>query len=736
MADVQLRNQRRVGKKYLKIKAAAKRRHFKKSKFKSKCAPHVTTVADQAEGYEEWIRIGTPDDLLPALRDLHFCLPTEIQKLAIPPAVREDKDIIGAAETGSGKTLAYAIPVLAKALPVSELEKGRQKKRMNSKNKERPPSSKKFKSEERIIDLNKVIHVRQVHAQVRKNEVGIIEPEPRELIRRQKGKVRTSSGSDQDLGGFGDSDISEGGDGEFDNDGSFSDKFNDSGSDDNGSDDSRSDDGGSDDGDDSKSQEMSLGECTYVQDDIPEHEFQALLKGERSESAKAKEQMIVREDNGGRKGPLSLIIVPTRELGLQVRDHMKLAAKHTAVKVVAVVGGIALQKQERQLRSCPHVVVATPGRLWKFISEGEEFLSSFDDLQTIVLDEADRMVEEGHFREVKLIMERIAGREKSENIQKFVFSATLTMKKRSFKKRKVEADPLAQLISQVGMRREGCAVVDLSRKHLLVGTLTEAKITCIEEDKDVHLYYLLLMYPRRTLVFTNTIDQLRKLKSLLELLGLHPHCLHAGMQQKQRLKNLERFVSSEQGLMLASDVAARGLDISKIEHIIHYQVPKNPDVYVHRSGRTARARSEGLSLMLVGPRDVRFYQQICKQLNKDEDLPTFPVKAQYLETLRKRVHLAQKIEKAEHMFLKRKKSDDWLIQSAKALEIDLDESLLQESRGDEGRVSGGGIAAELPVWKQELGGMLKKPLLPRGFSLKFPTFDNQHVKLGFAGSEG
>lgn len=262
-------------------------------------------------------------------------------------------------------------------------------------------------------------------------------------------------------------------------------------------------------------------------------------------------------------------------------------------------------------------------------------------------------------------------------------------------------------------------MVDLTRARGTVGSLTETKITCTNEEKDTYLYYFLLLYPGRTLVFANSIDCLQRVRSLLLLLRLQPLPLHAHMQQKQRIKNLERFASNPTGLLLASDVAARGLDIPSVQHVIHYQVPRNSELYVHRSGRTARALAEGLSVIFVGPDDVRAYRNICRTLNRDEELPTFPVDPSYLKPIRVRVRLAKRIDSREHKQRKSKKSNDWLTQSAKAMDIVLDEDMFVKG-------SGGSERVQVQSMKAELDCLLGTPILPRSVSMTFPTRDGNH----------
>jgi ATP-dependent RNA helicase DDX24/MAK5 len=119
-----------------------------------------------------------------------------------------------------------------------------------------------------------------------------------------------------------------------------------------------------------------------------------------------------------------------------------------------------------------------------------------------------------------------------------------------------------------------------------------------------------------TVALANSINCIRRIVSLFTLLGCHPLPLHASMAQRQRLKNVDRFTARDNSLLVASDVAARGLDIPNIQHVVHYQVPRTSETYIHRSGRTARAEKQGVSVVLVSPQDMKLYQRICHNLNK------------------------------------------------------------------------------------------------------------------------
>lgn len=172
-------------------------------------------------------------------------------------------------------------------------------------------------------------------------------------------------------------------------------------------------------------------------------------------------------------------------------------------------------------------------------------------IRSLVIDEADRMVEKGHFAELENLLEMLNNSHFSPERQTFVFSATLTMKhqlpSRIFQKKSknmVHRSKLEVLMEKVGIKAKP-KVIDLTRKEATVETLMETRIHCDKDEKDFYLYYFLLQYPGRTMVFANSIDCIKRLSSLLSILECTPLPLHANMHQKQRLKNLERFAEKD-----------------------------------------------------------------------------------------------------------------------------------------------------------------------------------------------
>ncbi|XP_023213362.1 ATP-dependent RNA helicase DDX24-like [Centruroides sculpturatus] len=266
---------------------------------------------------------------------------------------------------------------------------------------------------------------------------------------------------------------------------------------------------------------------------------------------------------------------------------------------------------------------------------------------------------------------------------------------------------LEDLVGIIGIKDKH-KIIDLSRKLGTVETLTESRIHCKLEEKDLYLYYFLAIYPGRTLIFCNSIDCVRRLRSILSLLGYDPLPLHASMHQRQRLKNLDRFASKDNSLLLATDVAARGLDIVGIEHVVHYQVPRTAEIYVHRSGRTARAMKEGLSLMLIEPKESFYYRQLCKALNRDQDLPLFPLDMTLLKPIQERIALVHRIDKIEHTNRKRVAENSWLQHAVKEMDIELDEDEMT-------KLQKGGSNKELTVLKKQLDSLLKKSLRLQGY---------------------
>nr|XP_050870019.1 ATP-dependent RNA helicase DDX24 [Vespula vulgaris] len=440
--------------------------------------------------------------------------------------------------------------------------------------------------------------------------------------------------------------------------------------------------------------------------------------------------------NSSTKPLYALILTPTRELAIQIKDHLVKAAKYTDIKIAVVVGGMAAVKQERLLSKGPEIVIATPGRLWELIQLGNVHLNQLNSIKYLAIDETDRMLEKGHFQELQDIIERInANEKKSKERQTFVFSATLTLvhdipdylqrKKKRFGKSKIfkltPGQKLQKIIDMLKIKNP--KIVDITKETGTATNLTECRIACTIDHKDYYLYYFLKRHSGRTLVFCNSIGCVKRLATLFNILECNPLPLHANMQQRQRLKNLERFQADENGILIATDVAARGLDIPNVEHVIHYQVPRTSESYVHRSGRTARAQKEGITVLMMEPSEKQNYSKLCKTLGRTEDIPTFPVIDRLLIAVKERIDIAREIDSLELKCKRNNVHKGWLQKAVEDMDIILDEDQLETTMESKEIAD---LRRSLKTKRHHLASLLSKPLVPKGFSGKYPDTNTDY----------
>lgn len=222
-------------------------------------------------------------------------------------------------------------------------------------------------------------------------------------------------------------------------------------------------------------------------------------------------------------------------------------------------------------------------------------------------------------------------------------------------------------------------LIDLTRDAMIPDTLTEYKSFCTDEEKPMYLYNFLMRNPEKScIIFCNSIPGAKKVASLLNLLNISSLCLHSEMQQKQRLKKLEQFTDGRCKVIVCTDVAARGLDIPNVELVVHYQIPKDSDTYIHRSGRTARIGKEGVTYALVGPKDQGEYKKVCNYLGRYQGISNIELNAKELAELSQYVHAATKVEHSSFLIQKKKKESEWYVKHAKRADIELDDTIRQE----------------------------------------------------------
>ncbi len=310
------------------------------------------------------------------------------------------------------------------------------------------------------------------------------------------------------------------------------------------------------------------------------------------------------------RGVQALVLSPTRELCVQITaDFERFAARLDRVSVLAVYGGAGIQAQIGRLKKGVQVVVATPGRLMDLIERKALDLSS---VQTVVLDEADEMLDTGFRDDLDFILTQASGRRRT-----WLFSATMPGEIKKLADRFLR-DPQT-LKTESGsappsLLEHWYYQVPFVRKY-------EALKRLIDALPDIY-----------GIVFTRTKAEAQELTEKLIREGYDLEALHGDLSQVQRDKVMARFRERSLQLMVATDVAARGIDVRDITHVIHYSIPDDAEVYTHRSGRTARAGKAGVSMVILGPKDMSRLRQIEKQLKFRFQAGTVPSGTHIAET--------------------------------------------------------------------------------------------------------
>lgn len=610
----------------------------------------------------KWSDFDLPDKILESLQENSLQDPLPIQVKTLQAALADNKHVLGAAQTGSGKTLAYTVPIVERIL----------------KYRDRPSSMLKKK----LCKINQ-------------------KKEDFELIDGQMVAV-------EDM---------------------IVDKLSDDGSD-------------------------------NVKADVSDGEVDQSLSGEsEAETSTNKRSDLT--------CPEAIILVPTRELAVQVKEEVDKICKTCKINTCCLIGGLSQEKQIRILHNKrPEIIIATPGRLYDMVESNEIEhinLHSIASIRTLVIDEADRMMQKGHFDEmiklIDIIKESAHHRMDDFSYRVYLFSATLTfihempdrlrpskLNKKSQinsnsdnnkkkKKKSKNSDPVElnkntkinQMLTILGVSRQETEIIDLnndaSHGRPSADQLSEFKISCLVSEKDIYLYYFLITNQnKRTLVFCNSKDCLRRLVNVTKYLGIKSLQLHADMDQKQRMKNLEKFRKNKDSVLVATDVAARGLDIKNMDCVVHYQVPKTCESYIHRSGRTARLNEHGVSLTLCEPKEVQFYRRICNQINSSKDIPDYEIDINLRLLLADRVKLAQQCDLLDHHLREIKSNENWFTKAAKDADIDLDAvdmaklSGRNKSREEDQQVDAKN-RRRLSVLQKQLNSLLKKPLVHHGKKL-------------------
>jgi ATP-dependent RNA helicase RhlE len=297
---------------------------------------------------------------------------------------------------------------------------------------------------------------------------------------------------------------------------------------------------------------------------------------------------------GGPRRTRVLVLTPTRELCLQVEESVRKYSKHAPVDCIPVYGGVGYEPQERALRNGVDVVVATPGRLLDHL---EKRNVDFTYLETLVLDEADRMLDMGFAPQINRIVEQIP-----RYRQTLLFSATMP--------------PEVEALGRKYLRKP--VVVQVGRRSGAAKTVTHAVYPVPRHRKNDLLVHLLKADEHDSvLVFTRTKSGADRVVRDLSQAGIQAGAMHADKSQRERMSALEDFKSGKLRVLVATDIAQRGLDISGITHVINFDVPQQPEDYVHRIGRTGRAASTGDAYTFMSAEEIGTVRTIERVIGQE-----------------------------------------------------------------------------------------------------------------------
>jgi len=319
----------------------------------------------------------------------------------------------------------------------------------------------------------------------------------------------------------------------------------------------------------------------------------------------------------------AVVLAPTRELAFQINEVFEALGSRIGLHTACIVGGIDMISQAIALAKKPHIIVATPGRLVDHLTNTKGF--SLRTLKYLVMDEADRMLSMDFEEEINNILAVIPAERKT-----FLFSATMTSKVAKLQK--------ASLVNPVK--------VEVSNKFQTPKTLVQQYLFIPAKYKDCYLAYVLDEFKGQTaIIFAATCNNALRVTLLLRNLGFQAVCLHGQLSQPKRLGALNKFKAGQRNILVATDVASRGLDIPNVDLVINFDIPAQGKDYVHRVGRTARAGKSGRSIAFVTQYDVEAYQRLETLIS--QKLPEFPCDEETVLILLERVNEAQRLAAKE-----------------------------------------------------------------------------------------
>ncbi|HER1680288.1 DEAD/DEAH box helicase [Streptococcus pyogenes] len=316
----------------------------------------------------------------------------------------------------------------------------------------------------------------------------------------------------------------------------------------------------------------------------------------------------------------ALVIAPTRELAVQSQEELFRFGREKGVKVRSVYGGSSIEKQIKALKSGAHIVVGTPGRLLDLIKRKALIL---DHVETLILDEADEMLNMGFLEDIEAIISRVPA-----DRQTLLFSATMPAP-----------------IKQIGVKfMKDPEHVQIKNKELTNVNVDQYYVRVKEQEKfDTMTRLMDVNQPELSIVFGRTKRRVDEITRGLKLRGFRAEGIHGDLDQNKRLRVIRDFKNDQIDILVATDVAARGLDISGVTHVYNYDITQDPESYVHRIGRTGRAGKSGESITFVSPNEMGYLSMI-ENLTKKQMKPLRPVTAEEAFQAKKKVAL-KKIER-------------------------------------------------------------------------------------------
>ncbi|KAL5543721.1 hypothetical protein UlMin_007505 [Ulmus minor] len=325
-----------------------------------------------------------------------------------------------------------------------------------------------------------------------------------------------------------------------------------------------------------------------------------------------------------RFGVFALVITPTRELAYQLAEQFRALGSCLRLRCSVIVGGMDMLTQTKSLISRPHVVIATPGRIKVLLENNPDVPAVFSRTKFLVLDEADRVLDVGFEEELRVVFQSLP-----KNRQTLLFSATMT----------------SNLEKLLEVSANKAYFYEAYEGFKTVGTLKEQYLLVPRDVKDVYLSHVVSkmnnMGIRSAIIFVSTLRSCQLLSLLLEELGHDAAALHSMKSQALRLSALHRFKSGQAPILIATDIASRGLDIPTVDLVINYDIPRFPRDYVHRVGRTARAGRRGLAVSFVSQYDIELIQEIEAVIGKQ--LESFECKENEVLSDIKRVYSARRV---------------------------------------------------------------------------------------------